>query len=136
MSLFFFLPLLLLGWSVLPAWADVYKCPDGKGGSVLRDVPCSLPPSEGQRPTPQAPENSQLTDWESMCKSFGMTAKAAAQARDRGGTYTELVAGLRNGLATASHARLREVFEPLYMAMIKEMYEKSWMKPERAQHNM
>jgi hypothetical protein len=71
-----------------------------------------------------------------MCKSFGMTAKAAAQARDRGGTYTELVAGLRHGLATLSDARLREVFEPLYMAMIKELYEKRWMTPERAQQDM
>lgn len=26
--------------SALPAWSEVYKCPDGKGGHVLRDMPC------------------------------------------------------------------------------------------------
>jgi hypothetical protein len=36
---------------ISPAWADVYKCPDGKGGTVLRDVPCGR-----ERETPQAPQ--------------------------------------------------------------------------------
>ena len=26
-----------------PALADVYKCPDGKGGSIYRNAPCSGP---------------------------------------------------------------------------------------------
>ena len=33
--------LLLLAISALPAWAQIYKCPDGKGGTVFRDRPCS-----------------------------------------------------------------------------------------------
>lgn len=47
--------LLLLVMSALPAWSDVYKCPDGKGGQVLQDVPCSGSQTPFV-PPPSAPE--------------------------------------------------------------------------------
>jgi hypothetical protein len=48
---------LMLGvvfWSSL-VHAEVYKCPDGKGGSVFRDAPCSAGMEEPVVRTPQSP---------------------------------------------------------------------------------
>src|SRR5262245_12846345 len=35
-----------------PAWADMYKCSDAKGGTVLRDVPCGKERAAQSAPPP------------------------------------------------------------------------------------
>lgn len=45
--------------SVQAAWAELYRCPDGKGGSVIKDEPCSgsqAPKSLPAAIQPPAPE--------------------------------------------------------------------------------
>lgn len=46
-------PLLLVG---VPAWGgDVFRCPDGKGGVVWRDVPCTITPEALAAPSAPPP---------------------------------------------------------------------------------
>lgn len=52
--------IVLLAIHVAPVWSgDIFQCPDGKGGIVLRDVPCSAPAPDKQpstqTPSPAAP---------------------------------------------------------------------------------
>ena len=43
--------IILLATTVIPVQGgDVFQCPDGKGGVVLRDVPCSVPGPDQQPP--------------------------------------------------------------------------------------
>src|SRR4029453_14626103 len=43
--------IILLATTVIPVQGgDVFQCPDGKGGVVLRDVPCSVPAPDKQPP--------------------------------------------------------------------------------------
>src|SRR5262245_22003821 len=47
--------IVLLATTAVPVQGgDVFQCPDGKGGVVLRDVPCSTPAPD-QQPPAQAP---------------------------------------------------------------------------------
>lgn len=47
-----FLGCLLLFVSALPAWSEIYTCPDGKGGVIFKDEPCSG--SQAPKPPPAA----------------------------------------------------------------------------------
>jgi hypothetical protein len=51
--------LIMLEMMNIPAWSDVYKCPNGKGNTIIRDVPCdgTLPtgPSSASMPLPPTP---------------------------------------------------------------------------------
>ncbi len=52
--------IVLLATTAIPVQGgDVFQCPDGKGGSVWRDVPCSVPAPDkqppAQTPSPAAP---------------------------------------------------------------------------------
>jgi hypothetical protein len=52
--------IVLLATTAVPVQGDVFQCPDGKGGVVLRDVPCSVPAPDKQPPaqTPSPDEPS------------------------------------------------------------------------------
>ena len=50
--------LVLLATTAAPVQGDVFQCPDGKGGIVLRDVPCSVPAPD-QQPPAQTPSPSE-----------------------------------------------------------------------------
>ena len=129
--------ILLLVMSALLASSEVYKRPDGKGRTVLRDVPCTLVPDEGA-PLPSSPppstDSAGLTDWETMCKNAGQTASEFAKARDRGATYTQLLAGMRRVLA--EQAQFRQIFEPVYTTMLRDIFERRWLTPAMAQQQM
>lgn len=51
--MWFILMLLLLVMGVLPAQSEIYKCPDGKGGTRFQDAPCT---GEGHYEAPPAAE--------------------------------------------------------------------------------
>ena len=54
----FFLGCLLLVASALPAWSEIYTCPDGKGGLIFKDKPCAG--SQAPKPPPAVASNAEV----------------------------------------------------------------------------
>jgi flagellar biosynthesis GTPase FlhF len=87
-------------------------------------------------PQPSSSSKGNLSEWESACKSFGMNAKEAAIARDKGATYSQMLAAVRLAGLTQPNTLSRGIFEVLYSTMIKDLFERRWLTPERAQQEM
>jgi Domain of unknown function (DUF4124) len=67
----------LWSMSVLPAWSDVYKCPDGKGGMRYQNAPCSTGDAEPvivtgpqAAPAPSLPSATQQGDTQQGLAAF------------------------------------------------------------------
>jgi len=52
--------LVLLATTAAPVQGDVFQCPDGKGGIILRDVPCSVSAPDQQPPAQTPPPGEPL----------------------------------------------------------------------------
>ena len=135
-----FVLMLLFGVSTGPAWSDVYKCPDGKGGSVLRDVPCSVaPPSDSSPPPPRQQEASGLIlpiqPTEATCTQLGQGAEAFAILRDRGTPARDVISQF-TAAATKTPGVVGEFWESVARSIILQIYANTSWTPAVARQRI
>lgn len=116
------------------AQAQLYKCQNDKGKWIYQDVPCAGMPGEpAPLPPRQATPAELLTEKEQFCKSAGETAATFAEARDRGVPLTTLLGNIRPILQKDP---IVAILEPVYTAILYEIYEKRWWTPSNARQRM
>ena len=114
------------------ASADVYKCPTPDGKTIYQDAPCSVEAAPiVESKTPSVP----ITDSEQVCQGFGALAYTIAIARNRGGSFTEVLAVARTSFhgSTYTPAQQEKLGETL-QALALQIYEQSWLRPLQAKH--
>src|SRR5215831_4908881 len=98
--------LVLLATTAAPVQGrDVFQCPDGKGGVVLRDVPCSAPAPDQQPPAqPLSPDEPPRPRKEAVPPSHKRAPSPARQTSEPRSSHCLSVQGVK--AQTQSHDQL------------------------------
>jgi hypothetical protein len=137
---------------VTAAHADVYKCPDDKGGTIFRNVPCDgaapeILPSTGptgivpstpglpRTTSPSTPSSSRHETTDVTCKTLGETAHSLALLRDVGKPASEFLAMFSNAAVKTGGAE-GAYWEKVTRDMVLAIYANRWWTPTVARQRI